>query len=119
MLWVIDVASDAYHGVLRKVMPDGTVTTVRDEWPSGQPGAPWVDRSGVLYFTSYPDNTITRMTPDGTVTLLAGKPGEQASADGTGDVARFNSPIGIVGDGAGVLYVSDSYNGTIRTIRCP
>ena len=27
--------------------------------------------------------------------------------------------VGIVGDGAGALYVSDAYNGTIRAIRCP
>jgi sugar lactone lactonase YvrE len=119
VLWVIDVASDTYHGALRKVLPDGTVTTVKTDWPSGQAGIPWVDPSGVLYFTSYPDNTITKMTPDGTVTLLAGKVGEVGSADGTGDAARFNSPTGIVGDGAGTLYVSDSSNGTIRAIRCP
>lgn len=59
------------------------------------------------------------MTPDGTVTLLPGRPGEQGAVDGTGDAARFNSPTGIVGDGAGTLYASDSYNGTIRAIRCP
>ena len=119
VLWVIDVARDTYHSTLRKVLPDGTVTTVKADWPSGQAGTPWVDPSGVLYFTSYPDSTITKMTPDGTVTLLAGQPGEQGAADGTGDAARFNSPTGIVGDGAGTLYVSDSYNGTIRAIRCP
>ena len=119
VLWVVDVAGDRYHSTLRKVLPDGTVTTVKTDWPSGQAGTPWVDRSGVLYFTSYPDNTIMRMTSDGAVTLLAGQAGEVGSADGTGDAARFNSPTGIVGDGAGTLYVSDSYNGTIRAIRCP
>ena len=119
VLWVIDVAPDNYHSALRKVLPDGAVTTVKTDWPSGQAGAPWVDKSGVLYFTSYPDNTITKMTPDGAVTLLAGRSGEQGAADGTGDAARFNGPVGIVGDGAGTLYVSDAYNGTIRAIRCP
>ena len=109
VLWVVDIASDAFHSKLRKVLPDGTVTTVKTDWPSGQAGTPWVDPSGVLYFTSYPDSTITKMTPDGTVTLLAGRPGEQGAADGAGDVARFNSPTGIVGDGAGTLYVSDAY----------
>ena len=119
VLWVVDIASDTVHSTLRKVLPDGTVTTVKADWPFGQPGMPWVDPSGVLYFTSYPDNTIMKMTPDGAVTLLAGKAGEVGSADGSGDAARFNSPTGIVGDGAGTLYVSDTYNGTIRAIRCP
>lgn len=119
VLWVVDVASDTYHSTLRKMLPDGTVTTVKADWPSGQAGTPWVDPSGVLYFTSYLDSTITKMTPDGTVTLLAGNVGELGSADGSGDAARFNSPIGIVGDDAGTLYVSDSSNGTIRAIRCP
>ena len=75
VLWVVDVARDNYHSTLRKVLPDGTVTTVKTDWPSGQAGTPWVDKSGVLYFTSYPDSTITKMTPDGAVTLLAGRSG--------------------------------------------
>ena len=48
----------------------------------------------------------------------AGKKGESGSADGPGDVARFNSPTGIVADASGTLYVSDSFNNAIRTIRC-
>jgi hypothetical protein len=49
----------------------------------------------------------------------AGRSGEQGAADGTGNAARFNGPVGIVGDGAGPLYVSHASNGTIRAIRCP
>jgi hypothetical protein len=121
VLWVVDVAADYYHSTLRKVTTDGTVTTLDGDWATyGQPGALWVDRSGVLYATSYPDNTVTRIGQDGTVTLLAGLRGEPGYdyRDGPGNVARFRGPVGIIGDASGLLYVVDSDNGVIRTMRC-
>ena len=100
--------------------PDGTVTTLKGDWgPHGPPGIMWVDPSGELYGTSYPGHTVMKIAPDGTVTLLAGKPGEAGSADGPGDVARFAGPIGMLRDASGLFYIVDSDNHTIRTMRCP
>jgi sugar lactone lactonase YvrE len=118
-IFVIDVANDYYHSALRTVTPDGTVTTVRSSWDLGQPGVIWIDPSGTFYLTSYPDNTVTKLTRDGTETLLAGKPGAQGSADGPGDAARLAGPIGILRDASGLFYIVDSDNHTIRTMRCP
>ena len=50
-----------------------------------------------------------------TFTTLAGTAGA-GSADGVGNDAQFNLPQGLVLDGAGVMYVADTYNDTIRKV---
>jgi len=56
------------------------------------------------------------VTAAGVVTTLAGQAGFPGSADGTGDAARFNHPSRLAVDGAGNVYVTDSYNHTIRKV---
>jgi sugar lactone lactonase YvrE len=120
VLWVTDLAPDLIDLQVRKVAPDGVVTTLKGDWETyGVPSVVWVAPSGELYATSYVGHTVMRIAEDGTVTLLAGKPGEAGSADGPGDVARFAGPIGIVQDASGLFYIVDSDNHTIRTMRCP
>ncbi len=53
--------------------------------------------------------------PRGNVTTLAGN-GNQAYADGIGNVASFNRPTGITVDGIGNVYVADHHNHRIRKI---
>ena len=50
------------------------------------------------------------------MTTLAGTAGAFGSADGTGSGARFNYPWAVTVDGAGNVYVADSYNYTVRKI---
>lgn len=56
---------------------------------------------------------IDLVTPG--VSVFAGASGTQGSADGVGGAARFSYPYGIACDGAN-LYVSDTYNETVRVI---
>jgi len=51
-----------------------------------------VDREGNLYVADSRNETIRRITPDGTVSTFAGKPGERGTVDGQGGSARFDSP---------------------------
>ncbi|MBP1704825.1 MAG: repeat containing protein, partial [Chloroflexi bacterium] len=119
--WREEDASGDIYGALRKVTPDGTVTTLRTDWVTpGAPGALWIDPSGVLYATSFYDQTVMKIGPDGTATVLAGMRGEANAGyrDGPGDVARFNGPVGIVRDASGLFYVVDLANSVVRTMRC-
>ena len=52
----------------------------------------------------------------GTVTTIAGSPGQAGSSDGIAAQARFNAPKGIAVSAAGVVYVADTGNHTIRRI---
>jgi sugar lactone lactonase YvrE len=120
LLYVADVNANRSASVLRTVSPDGTVTTIDADWTAGQPAKVWVDPSGVVYATAFLNGTVLRMTPDGTVTLLAGqKDAPPPYRDGTGDVARFGGPLGILGNASGVLYVADTESATLRTVTCP
>jgi sugar lactone lactonase YvrE len=81
-----------------------------------QPRGIAIDARGVLYVADTDNHTIRKITPTGVVTTLAGAPGVKGSADGRGNVARFDSPCGIAVDSEGNLYVADSNNHTIRKI---
>jgi hypothetical protein len=68
--------------------------------------------------TDYVDGTIYWNSTSGTVTTLAGSPGEPGFADGYGSSARFNHPQGlwIPGNSPNNLYVADTDNHVIRKI---
>jgi hypothetical protein len=50
------------------------------------------------------------------VSTLAGKPGVADSVDGAGSAARFTNPKGAAVDGAGNVYVSDNWCGSVRKV---
>jgi sugar lactone lactonase YvrE len=107
---------DKDNDTIRKITPDGVVTTlagsagnsgstdgVGDEARFSYPQDLALDGSGNIYVTS--GNTIRKITPDGTVTTLAGNPDKSGSTDGTGSAARFRYPQGVTVDSSGTLYV--------------
>ena len=124
-LYVAEYGSHA----IRKLTPGGAVTLL-----AGSPGNPGstdgigsaarfnhpaglaVDSSGNVYVADQGNETIRKITPAGVVTTLAGTAGAQGSDDGTGALARFFNPQGVAVDTAGMVYVADQGNDTIRKI---
>ncbi|MCX6878552.1 MAG: hypothetical protein NTW21_32770, partial [Verrucomicrobia bacterium] len=125
--------ADTYNCTIRKVTPDGVVSTL-----AGSPGV-WgfsdgtllpdgstaefkgpmkvaVDGSANVYVTDVVNHAIRKITPTGVVSTLAGDPGVPGSADGTGSAARFSLPQGLAVDGNDNVYVGDVSNRTIRKI---
>jgi sugar lactone lactonase YvrE len=130
----IDRAGNIYVGdetdfIIRKIFPDGHVTTIAGK--VGEKGsqdgkgsaarfaAPrglGCDAAGNLYVTDTPNHTIRKITPDGTVTTIAGKAGESGFVDGAIADARFNNPRAVVVDSKGNLYIGDGNNSAVRMI---
>jgi streptogramin lyase len=91
---------------------DGTGSAARFNGPRGMA----VDSTGNIYVGDTGNDTIRKVTPAGVVTTLAGAPGNYGGADGTGSDAQFFSPRGVAVDRAGIVYVADTYNNTIRKV---
>jgi PKD repeat protein len=74
------------------------------------------DGSGNLYVADAGNNEIRKLViSTGAVTTLAGC-SRVGNTNGTGTIARFGGPSGLVYDGSGNLYVADSYNNEIRKV---
>lgn len=121
--------ADLNNAVIRHITPDRVVSTY-----AGSPGAGGsadgpaalarfgavtgvaLDGAGNLYVADYGNSTIRNISPDGTVSTLAGKAGETGSADGLGPTARFKMPRSVAAALDGTLFVADSDNHTLRRI---
>jgi len=121
-LYVLDVGANEIH----KVTPQGVVSTIvswdipipsiddseREDF--GGFGGITIDADDNLYVTSTSQPRIWKMTPQGTVSAIAG--GESGFADGVGAAAQFANPQDIAIDTSGNLYVVDLDNHCIRKI---
>ncbi|MEO6876025.1 MAG: immunoglobulin domain-containing protein [Opitutaceae bacterium] len=124
--------ADTRNNLLRKVTVAGVVTTLAGVSPFQSTGttdgtgsiarfaAPHgaaVDAAGNLYIADTLNSTIRKISSTGLVSTFAGSAGLTGSTDAIGSAARFYYPYGIVVDGAGIVYVSDTFNQTIRKIN--
>lgn len=119
---------DVDNQVIRKVTPQGVVTTFAGSGVAGhqdgqglaaQFDSPYgcaIDASDNLYVTEYIGKIIRKITPSGMVSTLAGTYKVSGSSDGTGTAASFSFMHGITCDPGGNVIVSDYSNRNIRKI---
>jgi len=75
------------------------------------------DGRGNLYVADDLNQTIRKIEiATATVSTLAGQPATPGSSDGVGAAAHFHYPMGLVADGAGDVFVADSFNHTVRRV---
>jgi sugar lactone lactonase YvrE len=74
------------------------------------------DTDGNTYVADTGNHLVRKITPDGSVTTLAGLAGTSGSADGSNNAARFYYPENLAVDTGGNVYVADTGNHTIRKI---
>ncbi len=75
-----------------------------------------LDGAGNLLVADTGNNTIRKIASGGVVTTVAAVAGSVGSTDGAGSAARFIQPAGVAVDGAGNVYVADSFSNTIRKL---
>ena len=121
--------ADTRNHTIRRITPAGAVDTLAgaagDRGSSDgigaaarfdNPMALAVDAAGNIVVADTGNRTIRRITPDGTVSTVAGAAGQSGSADGAAAQARFASPVALAFDAAGRLVVADADNCTLRLV---
>jgi sugar lactone lactonase YvrE len=122
-LYVADTGNNA----IRRVSPDGRVTTIAGDGAPGEgdgvgrdarfngPIGVAVDGDGRIVVADTYNDRIRAIAPDGTVTTLAGS--SAGLLDGPASDAQFDTPSGIAVDAAGNLLVADTGNALIRVVE--
>jgi len=112
---------------VRRITPEGMVSTLAGTGAPGYADGPGlsaqfsgpasvdVNEGGNIYVADCANHRIRIISPDGTVSTLAGN-GEAGYRDGSAAQAQFNYPTGAALDRAGFVYVADMANDRIRVI---
>jgi len=119
--------ADLGNNLIRLINTQGQVSTFAGSGAAGNangkgtaasfnsPAGIAIDQQGNLYVADAANNMIRKITPDGTVTTLAGT-GVAGANNGALSSATFNSPEGVTVDIYDHLYVADTNNSLIRMI---
>ena len=123
--------ADSGNNRILKVGLDGTIRTVAGEGTSGftgdggqavkaqlnLPTGLAVDAAGTLFIADTGNNRVRRVSPDGTITTVAGTGAKGFSGDGgTAGKGQLSGPNGVAIGPDGALYIADSGNDRIRKI---
>lgn len=114
--------------LIRKITPQGQVSTFAggssdDDKIDGvgtaasffNPTGIAVDKLGNIFVADQGNNLIRKITPQGLVTILAGKKTD-GNTDGVGNLASFSYPSAVTVDVNGNVFVADELNKKIRKI---
>jgi sugar lactone lactonase YvrE len=132
--------ADTYNNRIVKVTPQGQVIAVAGDGVAGysgdgglgafaelnEPTGVAVDAQGNLYIADSANNVIRRVdAKTGIITTVAGDYAADKANDGLGGFsgdggpatsAQLNDPQGVAVDGAGDLFIADTFNNAIREV---
>ena len=94
---------------------DGRGDEARFGWRAETAMGMTVDHDGSVIVADFRNHAIRRISPEGTVTTIAGGNG-QGTLDGPAETARFNGPSDVAVDWQGSIYVAECWGHRIRKI---
>lgn len=134
--------ADTYNHRVRKVDPDGIITTVAGSGKVGilngrfggdgeqatrgslsKPTGVWGDDAGSIYISDRGNHRIRKVDSDGIITTVVGSGASGLSGGGfSGDggppsFAMLKDPADVCVDTSGSLYIADRHNGRIRVVE--
>jgi uncharacterized protein (TIGR03437 family) len=123
--------ADRGNNFIRKVTPAGMMSRVAGNGNQGfsgdggpatsaalsYPSGVAVDAAGDLFIADAGNNLIRKVTPDGTISTVAGNRTSSSGGDGgPATSAGISSPPGVIVDNAGNLFIADFGNNKIRKL---
>ncbi|NJL05674.1 MAG: hypothetical protein HC911_12380 [Chloroflexaceae bacterium] len=123
--------ADTFNNRIRRVAPDGSITTVAGNGSAGfggdggqatsaylyNPRGVAVDSDGSLYIADTSNNRIRRVDPNGIITTVAGNGTYGFSGDGMqASSGSLRAPASIAIGLDGSLYIADTVNHRIRRV---
>src|SRR5579864_7815874 len=126
-VFVVDLDNDR----VRKISTNGTITVVAGNGALGfsgdggsailaslsAPSGVAVDAAGNVFIADTFNNRIRKVTADEFISTVAGNGGSDSSGDGGPAIkAALSFPLGVAVDGAGNLFIADSFSNRIRKV---
>ena len=113
-LYIVDRVNDR----IRKVDSAGVISTVAGREQLSTPWGVASDGAGNLYIADTGNHRIHKVDSAGVISTVAGSGTAGFSGDGgAATAAQLNFPRGVAPDGAGNLYIADTWNSRIRKVN--
>ncbi|MEP7352152.1 MAG: hypothetical protein ABI824_02870 [Acidobacteriota bacterium] len=125
------IFSDADNYRIRKISPNGTITTIAGSGQCGSQGdgvpalqgqicsvnGITLDKQGNLFLAEWAENRVRRVSATGVITTVAGDgSGTEKGDGGLGAQAGVVNPIGVVVDSAGNLLILENGSNVVRKL---
>lgn len=117
--------ADRSNNAVRKVTPNGEVTTILKGNSPGDvggtkikissPNSVAVDALGNVLVADTANHTIKKVSPEGEVAIIAGS-NCRGYSDSTASEALLNYPMGVAVGPDGTIYIADTYNHVVRKV---